>query len=877
MSRGRPSPLDASIRTGSYAWYGVTDNPDHLLEVAYADPARARELGAAALDGLAEGTRERAVVLRAMSVAHMLLSDFEEAIHMAERAGETAIASGDDDERLLAALAMAGPMTVARSTKEALDVIESVSDLATSPYLRARTSYQRGVTFMRMGESVRAREEFEKALPGLRAADDSLMVRSTLQNLGILQIDAGELADAERALTEALEIARSRQEEPSVSGIEHNLGRLAAYRGDLTEALALLVDSDEIFMRLTGAPAPQHVARCEVLLSAGLFREASQLARQIAERNRAVGDSEHLANALLVVGRATLASGDFEEAKATAGEAAGIYEKLGGRGDAMDARRIAIDARYRLDGASATLMDTASDIATALDAERQVFAAAEARLLAGRVAIDLDQNDKAIEHLDGVARIKSGPVELRIHGRLARAMLRLARGDTRGAAAAVKSGLDLLDAYQAAIGATDMRLAIERQGAELANMGLDLALKSRRPRRILEWLDRTRARALRHRPVVATGDDEVRGLLNSLRQVDAQLRSADSRSDVALLRERRRLQERIKRADRLKAAAGRGGSGVATGTLIDALAHRSLLELGVVDGRLIGVLVSRGRARFFEVGDARAATRELTHARFAMRRAARHRGVVDPSVLERLDRSLLGELDLSTSDEIVVVPPPPFMAAPWAALPTLRGKTVVISPSAEMWWRARQRKIEGDSILVVGGTDLDVAESEVSAVGALYEGATVLPPGVGVEEVRLALAGRRVAHIVSHATFQVENPMFSSLRLGDGDLNVYDIERVGQPPATVVLSACDSGYTESAAGDELAGMTSALLSMGTRSVVASVGLVPDSPATSDFMVEFHRGLADGLEPAQALSRAQAVMLDDTQRFTSAASFICVGA
>lgn len=855
----------------------MTDNPENLLEMAYADPARARELGAAALHVLGEHTRERAVVLRAMSVASALLSDYEEAIRMAELARDTAIASGDDDERLLAALAMAGPLTVARSTREALDVIESVSGLATSPYLRARTSYQRGVTFMNMGEPVRAKEEFEKALPGLRAADDSLMVRSTLQNLGFLQIDAGELADAERALTEALEIARSRQEEPSISGIEHNLGRLAAYRGDLTEALALLMDSEEIFMRLTGSPAPQHVARCEVLLSAGLFQEASQLARQIAERNRAVGDPDHLANALLVGARATLAAGDFEEAKATAREAAGIYEKLGGRRDAMEARRIAIDAQYRLDGASAALMNTASDIASALEAERQVFVAAQARLLAGRIAIDLGQSDRALEHLDAVARIETGPVELRVHGRLARAMLRLARDDTRGAAAAVRSGLDLLDRYQAAIGATDMRLAIERQGAELAEMGLGLALRSGRPRRILEWMDRTRARALRHRPVVATGDDEVRGLLNSLRQVDARLRSADRQGDAALLSERRRLQERITRADRLKDAADPGRSGVATSTLIDALGHRGLLELGVVDGRVVGVLVRKGRARFFEVGDARTATRELTHARFAMRRAARRGMVVDRPVLERLDRSLFGEVDLTGSSEIVVVPPPQLMAAPWAALPTLREKTVVISPSAELWWRARQRQIEGDSVLVVGGIDLDVAESEVSAVGALYEGATVLPPGVGVEEVRSALAGRRVAHIASHATFQVENPMFSSLRLGDGDLNVYDIERLGEPPTTVVLSACDSGYTESAAGDELAGMTSALLSMGTRSVVASVGLVPDSPATSDLMVEFHRGLVDGLEPAQALSKVQADMLDDTQRFASAASFICVGA
>ena len=93
----------------------------------------------------------------------------------------------------------------------------------------------------------------------------------------------------------------------------------------------------------------------------------------------------------------------------------------------------------------------------------------------------------------------------------------------------------------------------------------------------------------------------------------------------------------------------------------------------------------------------------------------------------------------------------------------------------------------------------------------------------------------------------------------------------------MVLSACDSGYTEARAGDELAGLTSALLSMGSRSVVASVGLVPDAAATADLMVSFHRGLIEGLEPARALSRAQSEMFDDPETFVAAASFICVGA
>jgi hypothetical protein len=43
------------------------------------------------------------------------------------------------------------------------------------------------------------------------------------------------------------------------------------------------------------------------------------------------------------------------------------------------------------------------------------------------------------------------------------------------------------------------------------------------------------------------------------------------------------------------------------------------------------------------------------------------------------------------------------------------------------------------------------------------------------------------------------------------------------------------------------------------------------------MVDFHRGLIDGLDPAQALSRAQSAALVHHERFVGAASFICVGA
>jgi CHAT domain-containing protein len=184
----------------------------------------------------------------------------------------------------------------------------------------------------------------------------------------------------------------------------------------------------------------------------------------------------------------------------------------------------------------------------------------------------------------------------------------------------------------------------------------------------------------------------------------------------------------------------------------------------------------------------------------------------------------------------------------------------------------------GKSVLLAAGPDLELSDSEVREVGALYPSATMLMATEStVGRVQALLDGAHVAHVATHAVFQLENPMFSSLRLVDGDLSVYDIERLDNAPDVVVLSACDSGFTDAHAGQELMGLSAAMLSMGTKSIIASVGLVPDSTATKDLMVELHRGLIAGLTPARALHEAQTGVAGTPQGYIAASSFICIGA
>jgi CHAT domain-containing protein len=120
--------------------------------------------------------------------------------------------------------------------------------------------------------------------------------------------------------------------------------------------------------------------------------------------------------------------------------------------------------------------------------------------------------------------------------------------------------------------------------------------------------------------------------------------------------------------------------------------------------------------------------------------------------------------------------------------------------------------------------------------------------------------------------------MFSALECADGDLTVYDIEAISTAPSTIVLSACDSGLSERTGGDELMGLSVALLGLGARSIVVTVAPLPDASPTVALMRRLHLGLVEGLAPAAALQLARQELTDDNLgSFVAGAAFFCMGA
>ncbi|MGH8914479.1 MAG: CHAT domain-containing protein, partial [Acidimicrobiia bacterium] len=775
-------------------------------------------------------------------------------------------------------MSLAGSMAFSGDNAGAFQILEEASELA-GGLLLAEIEFQRGTLLARIGERKASLACFSRAMPIFEQHHDLESIAMTLHNRAMVQISSGDPIAAEEDLLRARAIYAEDHSDADVAYADHALAIVASLRGDLPHALELLERSERRLTELLGSASEIQVSRCEVLLSAGLFREALQLAAEIATDLHKAGLAQDEAEARLVGAQAALLAGRLDVALSWANRASEMFSEQSRASWKATARLVGIQVQHDAGGEDPRLVAEARVVADILQSEGHVSGANRARLLAGMIGFRFGMQDAVLPDLKMVAHRRRGPIETQLQSQLALATTRVIEGNRRGADAAARAGMRILDEYQAALGATDVRLGVERHGRELGNMGLSLALESRNPRRVWRWMELRRGRALTRRPVTPPDDDELAHDLATLRQVTAELRTAGGEGTVGLRRRQRRLQESIRDRARLMRGQAMAADRVDPGALIGSLRDRTIVEMALLDGRMVAVVVSGGRFRLQELGTEEHVSTETAGLRFAMRRLARGRGSVATAqeAARRLDRMLFARLRLGEGP-LVVVPTPGLYAVPWWALPTCQRRSVTISPSAELWYRAQLSGAEGAGAVVAAGPDLAMADVEVRAVARLYPGAGVISSHKAtVESVRSRLDGAGTAHVACHSSFQFENPMFSALHLADGDLSVYDIERLTNAPTVVVLSACDSGFTETHPGEELMGLSSALLSMGTRSIVASVGLVPDSGATKDLMVALHRGLVAGESISDALHAAQSDLGHTPDGYKAASSFICIGA
>ncbi len=215
---------------------------------------------------------------------------------------------------------------------------------------------------------------------------------------------------------------------------------------------------------------------------------------------------------------------------------------------------------------------------------------------------------------------------------------------------------------------------------------------------------------------------------------------------------------------------------------------------------------------------------------------------------------------------------------PWSQI-LGSGRAASVAPSASLWHRAATSTWRPDGhVVIIAGPGLAGADVEARRIAALYPGATLLVgPAAAVSTVTTELHGAHIAHLAAHGIVRRDNPLFSSIELADGPINVHDLERIAHPPAAIVLASCNSAVATLNAGNDVLGLAAPLLAVGTRVVIAASVPLPDTEIV-DVMVGFHTRVAAGTPPSEALAQAAAnESPNERVRFLAESTLVCYGA
>ncbi|HEX6944876.1 MAG TPA: CHAT domain-containing tetratricopeptide repeat protein, partial [Casimicrobiaceae bacterium] len=266
-------------------------------------------------------------------------------------------------------------------------------------------------------------------------------------------------------------------------------------------------------------------------------------------------------------------------------------------------------------------------------------------------------------------------------------------------------------------------------------------------------------------------------------------------------------------------------------------------------------------------------------------------GRVTTEAFTRLHRLLIQPVApwLPRGEPLTIIPHGPLFRVSFAALRDAAGVYLIerhaltyapsISSLALTGRRAASVNTGGSYVLVADPSPLPVttpklvalpaSRREVSAISAaLSRSKTSVFSGAAAREgaVRAASGQARVIHFATHGFIRDDEPFDSFLALGasgteseaDGRLTVRELYDMPLHAELVVMSACRTA-TGAPSGDGIAGLSRALFYAGTSSVLATLWDVADEPSAT-LMAAFYRNWSKGMDKRAALRAAQLELL-----------------
>ncbi len=759
-----------------------------------------------------------------------------------------------------------------------------------------RDRYGEALAFMKS-----ARERF-------LAVGDSRQLTLAENSLALTYTFMQDFRAAERLYHEAYERAGAVGLSVAQAEIEGSMGTLALYRGSYQEALDFLERSRRRYASM-GMPHQSAIAEVELAdayLELNLAAEALAVYRRVRSTFAELGMRAEHARAVAQAGRAAIVAGEITEAHGLLSEARALYAAEGNAvGEAYVTLTEAQLSHAEGDHASTAVLAAQAEEPLALAGARRRMLLA--RWLRGEAARAQGQARLAQILLEATLREAESQalpqIAERCHTSLG--LLASARGETSKAEESFRKAVSLIEDLRAPLPAEEFRTAFVADKLTPYDELVRLCLSDAGGARVTEALsyaERARSRALVEMMSGALAvhprprDEFEAELIEQLDRLREELNwfysrinrrpegeSAPGAPEMRALHDA--VRERETRTLEIMRQLQQRGGGVALGRPepfdVSALqrllgSDTALVEYASLGGELLafvvtgeGVEVVRGLAgekevaealgQFrFQIGSLRYGSERMrTHAASLTERARRHLRTLYDLLLRRVEERLGGR-------RLVVVPHRALHYVPFHALHdgdsyVVERREVSYAPSAGVLRHCLARpEPEFRRALLLGVADEQTprVREEIAALAPLFPEADALLDG----EATLAALRERapaadVLHLACHGQFRPDSPLFSSLKLGDGWLTARDAYTLDLRAGLVTLSACETGVSAVAPGDELIGLVRGFFYAGAPTLLLSLWTVDDE-ATAELMTDFYTDLRAGSRPAAALRAAQ---------------------
>ncbi len=876
-----------------------------ILRLAYSDVGKAAVLERAArrLGQASSDDYVRAMSARCSGHLHYVTAEYEQAVDAYRtaldlfRALALPVQAARTQSSAIQALSYLGRYEQAYAwAAAARSVLQEHQDLLRLARLDSNVANM----LLRQDRYAEAIETYQRAHQVLSQVGEPRDIAAVLSNIAVCTMYMSKFAPAIEVFTQARAVCKEHGLSKLMAEIDYNIAWLHYLRGEYRTANELY-QSTRQYCNETGDV--YHASLCdldesELFLDLNLSQESERLARRSAKDFERLGMRYERAKALVNMALASVDEGNSRRAMLLFRHARRLF--LDDRNEAwpavIDLYRAVICHREGRNEAARRYCAKAEQV---LARSPLTGKAVLCDLLQAQICREQGELDKALQ-IATAARNQIEQVGIRslaLHANFLLAQLEEEAGDKTAAYNSCQYARREIESLRSRLWGEDVQMSFLRNKLSLYEMLVRLCLEKPGPEGKEEafgYMEEAKSRSLaeslalqaqesKQAPLRAEAGEvqELRRELQGIyRQIERVAYSSDQSFQLRSLRgEANRCEEELARRVRdlgridpgsaaLLSGAGRPLDQIRNSVPEDAVllqyyAAGSVLYCGLLNHRALEVI---------PVSSLPAIQRTLRLLRFQMSKvrlgAAYLKGYentwyeVSRSHLRDLyDQLILPLRNRLTYRHLIIAPHGVLHHLPFHALIGADQRyliddfTISYAPSASIFSLCADRPAStSEESLVFGVPDLHTPEiqQEVCQIAQILPNSRLFVGSSATAQVLRDRAPRsRIIHLASHGLFRSDNPLFSSIQLGDSRLSLLDLYDFQIPADLVTLSGCSTGMNEIIGGDELVGLVRGLLYAGARSLLVSLWEVHDK-STSLFMKYFYKSLVTGADKATAL-------------------------